>query len=130
MLNSVRLNGDWEAWLDFFADAVIVTATQAVETAQQLLDLSSEDRLKIMELGRPAASILQVHRVLTEHPIATSGLLVEKTGISHATVNKALEHLENLGIVTELTKMKRNRLFSYSRYLAIMNQGTELPSAE
>jgi hypothetical protein len=32
----VRLTGDWEAWLDFFAEAVIVTATQAVEAAQQL----------------------------------------------------------------------------------------------
>ena len=39
LLNNVRLTGDWEAWLDFFAEAVIFTATQAVETAQQLLDL-------------------------------------------------------------------------------------------
>ena len=29
-------SGDWEAWLDFFAEAVIVTAGQAVETARQL----------------------------------------------------------------------------------------------
>ena len=36
LLNNVRMTGDWEAWLDFFAEAVIVTATQAVETAQQL----------------------------------------------------------------------------------------------
>ncbi len=129
LLNNVRLNGDWEAWLDFFADAVIVTATQAVETAQQLLDLSIQDRLKIMELGRLAASILKVHRVLTEHPIATSGLLVEKTGLTHATVNKALERLRGLGIVRELTNMKRNRLFSYGRYLVILNQGMELPDA-
>ncbi|MEI6652225.1 MAG: Fic family protein [Chlorobiaceae bacterium] len=130
LLNNVHLNGDWEAWLEFFADAVIATATQAVETAKQLLDLSSQDRLKIMELGRPAASILKVHRVLTERPIATSGLLVEKTGISDATVNKALEHLGCLGIVRELTSMNRNCLFSYSRYLDILNQGMELPDAE
>ena len=130
LLNNVRLTGDWEAWLDFFAEAVIVTATQAVETAQQLLDLVNKDRANIIELGRAAASIVQVHRVLIEHPIATSGLIVEKTGITHATVNKALEHLVRLGIVTELTKQKRNRLFSYSRYFDIMNRGTELPGRE
>lgn len=129
LLNNVRLHGDWEAWFDFFADAVILTATQAVETAQQLLELTGADRQKIIELGRQAASILQVHRALTEHPIATSGLLVEKTGISHATVNKSLEHLGRLGIVRELTNMKRNRLFSYGRYLDILNQGMELPDA-
>jgi len=46
LLDNVRLTGDWEAWLDFFAEAVIVTATQAVETARQLLDLSHSHRGK------------------------------------------------------------------------------------
>lgn len=127
LLNNVRLTGDWEAWLDFFAEAVIVTATQAVETAQQLLKLSNQDRDKISGLGRAAASTLQVHRALMEHPIATSGLLVEKTRITPATVNKALGHLEQLGIVKELTARKRNRLFSYAGYIEIMSRGTELP---
>jgi Fic family protein len=48
-----------------------------------------------------------------EYPIATSGSLVEKTGITPATVNKALGHLEQLGIVRELTAQRRSRLFSY-----------------
>ncbi len=127
LLNNVRMTGDWEAWLDFFAEAVIVTATQAVETAQQLLDLSSQDRDKISGLGRAAASTLQVHRALMEHPIATSASLVKKTGITPATVNRALAHLEQLGIVKELTAQKRNRLFSYAGYIEIMSRGTELP---
>lgn len=127
LLNDVRLTGDWEAWLDFFAEAVIVTATQAVETAQQLLDLSNRDRNTISGLGRAAASTLQIHRALMEHPIATSGWLVEKTGITSATVNKALGHLQQLGIVKELTARKRNRLFSYTGYIEIMSRGTELP---
>lgn len=127
LLNNVRMTGDWEAWLDFFAEAVIVTATQAVETVQQLLDLSNQDRDKISGLGRAAASTLQIHRALMQHPIATSGSLVEKTGITPATVNKALGHLEQLGIVKELTAQKRNRLFSYAGYIEIMSRGTELP---
>jgi Fic family protein len=126
-LNNVRLTGDWEAWLDFFAEAVIVTAGQAVETAQQLLDLAKQDRDKINGLGRAAASALQVHRALMEHPIATAGSLVEKTGLTAATINKALGHLEHLGIVKELTAQKRNRLFSYAGYVEIMSLGTELP---
>ena len=127
LLNNVRLTGDWEAWLDFFAEAVIFTATQAVETAQQLLDLSTRDRDKISSLGRAAASSFQVHRALMEHPIATSGWLVEKTGITPATVNNSLGHLEQLGIVRELTARKRNRLYSYWEYVEIVSRGTELP---
>lgn len=127
LLDNVRETGDWEAWLDFFAEAVIVTATQAVETAQQLLALSNQDRDRIGTLGRAAPSAQQIHRMLMEHPIATSNWLVEKTGLTPATVNKSLVNLEQLGIVRELTAQKRNRLFSYQGYVDIMNWGTELP---
>jgi len=126
LLNGIRLSGDWEAWLDFFAEAVIVTATQAVDTARQLVDLANEDRDRIKGLGRAAASALRVHRAMMGRPITASGWLVEKTGITPATINKCLGHLERLGIVRELTSRKRNRVFSYTGYLEIMNQGTEL----
>jgi Fic family protein len=127
LLNNIRETGDWEAWLDFFAEAVSATATQAVETAQQLVFLSNQDRDRIGTLGRAAPSALQIHRVLMEHPIATSKWLVEKTGLTAATVNKSLANLEQLGIVRELTAQKRNRLFSCHGYVEIMNRGTELP---
>ena len=127
LLNEVRLSGNWEAWLDFFAEAVIITANQAADTTRQLTDLSKGDRDKIKGLGRAALSTLQVHRALLERPISTAGWLVKKTAISPATVNKCLNHLENLGIVSELTGQKRNRLFSYTRYIEIMNYGTGLP---
>jgi Fic family protein len=128
ILNAVRLNGNWEAWLDFFAEAVLVTATQAIETTEHLLQLSIHDRNTISGLGRGAPSTMEIHRALMEHPVATSGSLVRKTGLTSATVNKALRNLERLDIVTELTAQKRNRLFSYARYIEIMNRGTELPA--
>jgi Fic family protein len=98
-----------------------------VESAQQLLQLSQEDRTQISGLGRAAASTLKVHLNLLERPIATAGWLSNTTGISPASVNKALVNLEKLGIVKKLTTQKRNRLFSYTEYVEIMNRGTELP---
>ena len=126
LLNNVRLTGDWEAWLHFFAEAVVATATQAVDTSKQLIDRADEDRDRISGLGRAAVSALQVHRTMMERPITDSGWLVKKTGITPATVNKSLRHLERLGIVKEVTSRKRNRIFSYAGYLEILNQGTEL----
>jgi Fic family protein len=78
LLNEIRLNGNWEAWLDFFAEAVIVTATQAADTARQLVDLANEDRGRIGGLGRAAASSLRVHQTLMGRPITTSKWLVEQ----------------------------------------------------
>ena len=127
LLDTVRVNGDWEAWLIFFAEAVIVTANQAVNTARQLLDLMNTDREKISSIGRAAPSALRIYHALLERPITSSGWLVDKTGITPATVNKGLGHLERLGIVCEVTARKRNRIFSYPSYMDIMNKGTELP---
>jgi len=62
-----------------------------------------------------------------EQPIATAKWLVEKTGITPATVNNCLDKLKRLGIVRELAGAKRNRIFSYTEYVEIINQGTELP---
>ncbi|ACV69164.1 Fic family protein [Desulfohalobium retbaense] len=126
LLNTVRTEGDWERWLDFFAEAVIVTATQAVETAEQLVGLAQKDEKAIKHLGRSAASTLLIHRALMEHPLTTSQWLVQKTGLSPATVNKSLRSLEQIGIVRETTGHKRNRVFSYHEYISILNRGTEI----
>lgn len=125
LLNHVRLTGDWESWLDFFADAVIETAEIAVETARSLARLAETDRQRINTLGRSAGSALRVQQAMLEHPVVSSGQLVEKTGMTAATVNAVLLRLEQLGVVSELSGQQRNRLYSYTAYINLMNQGTE-----
>lgn len=127
LLNRVRETGDWESWLDFFADAVGSTAEQAAETAQSLANLVGHDREAIMTLRRASPSALRIHESLIRRPIATSSRLVEETGLTAATVNRALANLQHLGIARELTSRKRNRLYSYGAYMDILNQGTDLP---
>ncbi len=125
LLNHVRLTGDWESWLDFFADAIIETAGLAVETARNLARLAETDRERINTLGRSAGSALRVQQVMLEQPLVSPGQLVEKTGLSPATVNSVLLRLEQLGMVTEITGQQRNRLYSYTAYINLMNQGTD-----
>jgi Fic family protein len=117
LLNDVRRNGDWERWLDFFAEGVQASASQAVATANALLALVNGDRDRIAGLGRAASSALEVHQALQRQPITTSTALVNATGLTAATVNKSLAHLERLRIVTELTHRQRGRVFAYRRYV-------------
>ena len=117
LLNEVRLRGDWERWLDFFAEGIEVSAAQAVATANALLALVNADRDRIAGLGRAASSALAVHQALQRQPIATSAALVKATGLTAATVNKSLVLLERLGIVGELTNRRRGRVFSYRGYV-------------
>jgi Fic family protein len=127
LLNRVRLDGDWEVWLEFFADAVAFTARQAVDTVQRLERMAQGDRRQIQTCGKAAGSALRLHHELLRRPINSSKTLAQATGLSHVTVNKTLEILTRLGIVQELTGKKRNRIFSYPAYIRILNEGLELP---
>ncbi len=127
LLNEVRLHGDWERWFDFFAEGIEASAMQAVATANALLALVNADRDRIAGLGRAAASALAVHQALQRQPIATSAALVKATGLTPATVNKSLAHLERIGIVSELTNRQRGRVFSYGEYVEELAAELEVP---
>ena len=70
---------------------------------------------------------LRVHHELLCRPPGTSRGIKGQTGLSHVTVNKALEHLCRLGITQEVTGQKHKRVVSYVDYMTILNEGTELP---
>jgi len=121
LLNAVRLQGDWERWLDYFAEGIEQSATQAVATAQQLLALVNQDRDRIATVGRGAVSALAVLQALQRQPVTTAATLVKDTGLALATVNRMLVQLIDMGIVSELTQRQRNRVFSYRAYVDVLN---------
>jgi len=125
LLNGVRLNGDWERWVDFFAEGIQEGAEQAVSTANTLLAMVVADRDRISRIGRAADSALAVHQAMQRQPITSAAALVAATGLTTATVNKALVHLERLKIVDELTSRRRGRLFSYRSYVSALTAGEE-----
>lgn len=125
LLQRVREKGDWEAWLEFFLEGVKETSDQAADTAKQILELFEADRQKVEGLGRPATSALRVHQCLQTKPILSVPAAVDALKLSAPTVRKSINHLIDLGIVRETTGKRRDRLFVYSGYLDILNQGTE-----
>lgn len=125
LLQEVRENGNWEAWLDFFLAGVAETANQAFEAATRIVDLFKEDRERITNESDRAGSTLRIHDLFQQNPFLTSNQLVQKTGLSAPTVNAALADLEKMGVVEEITGRKRGRVFSYQRYLAILSEGTD-----
>jgi Fic family protein len=124
LLDCVRRDGDWEAWLDFFLEGVRVTADEAVTTARSLAATFEDDRRRVAARGRRAGSALRVHDALKGRPIVSLPYLRESTRLSFPAASAAMELLVELGIARELTGKRRNRLFVYDRYLALLNEGT------
>ena len=126
LLDTVRRDGDWEAWLEFFLQGVTDTASSAVAAAQRLVSLFAEDEERIQRVGRSAGSVVRVHQVLKERAVTSVSAVCASTGLSFPTASTALRRLVDLGLVREVTGRRRNRVFTYHEYLAILNEGTEL----
>ena len=125
LLQRVRTEGDWEAWLDFFLRGVIETTEQATLTARRVLELFRTDRSKAEALGRPAASALRVYDVFQRRVVLSIPSASRQLGLSQPTVASAIDHLLKLGIIREATGRKRRKLYVYDAYLKILGEGAE-----
>jgi len=127
LLERVRKEGDWEAWLSFFLTGARDTAQGAVATAERLAGMFAEDRGKVTTRGRKAGSALRVHEALKTRPISSMPEICRRTGLSFPAASSGMNELVELSIARELTGRRRNRVFVYDRYLAVLNEGTEVP---
>jgi Fic family protein len=115
-LSAVRSNGDWEGWLRFFLTGVTVTANDAVSVAGAIAGLRDRHlRLAATEsVGRFGVPMLDL---LAEQPLVTVKYAVEHLGTTSTTAGALLDRFASLGIVEEITGLKRNRIYRYSPYL-------------
>ena len=125
LLDSVRRDGDWEAWVAFFCQGVTSVSDSAVATARRLLELAEKDRDRLARLGRKAGSAAAIQAALLRTPVCTIPRLAKRTGLTLPTIAKALDVLVERKIVSETTGKKRNRVYRYDQYLGILNEGTE-----
>jgi len=119
-LQSIRTDGGWEAWLDFFLEGVITVAGSATATTGRIVQLIEEDRERIHALGRGAATALRVHDLASRRVILGASGTAQRLGVSEPTVYSALARLEEAGILREATGRRRGRLYVYQGYLELL----------
>ena len=125
LLQEVREQGRWEAWLEFFLTGVRDVARSAHEAARQISELFEADMESVKSLGRAAQTATAALEVLQQRPIITIGKAAELIEVSFPATAKALAHLEELGLINEVSGKQRGRVYAYSRYLEILSEGTE-----
>ena len=127
LLTHVRETGDWETWLEFFLEGVIETAGVAVDTAHRLLTILDTDRETLERQGRRVGSVQRVHEALANKVILSLTGIRKMTGLSFPAASAAMDILVEQGVAREFTGRRRARLFAYSEYLAILNEGADMP---
>jgi Fic family protein len=125
-LDAVRVDGDWEGWLDFFLDGVTTIADEAVATARDLFTLVTADRQRVIH--HSGVNLLAVHLFerLPGRPIITAPWVVGALSTTKPTAGRAIEALEAAGVLVETTGKMRDRVYAYQAYLDRLRAGTEL----
>jgi Fic family protein len=123
LLDKVRAEGDWEAWVDFFLKGVAETADSAALMARKLADCYQEDLIRVQKLGRSGGKAAGALGCFRKRPILDIKGVAAGLNTNFPAATRAIQALVNSGILRETTGKVRNRVFVYQRYIEILNQG-------
>jgi Fic family protein len=124
LLQKVRLTGDWNAWISFFLEAVIYSCQDEIKATKVLFATIQEDSFRIEGIGKGSASVKLVFEYMKKHPITSITEMSEKINVSPHTSAAALNKLQELGIVQEISGKQRGKVYTYKKYLDILSEGS------
>lgn len=119
-LSAVRTEGDWEGWVGFFLDGVETAATDAERGIVAMASLINADRKRLLAAPRVGGVALRLFELLPLMPRFTIEQVRQKLDTTFPTATAAVKLLHDLGMLSELTGQKKNRLFSYAAYVELL----------
>lgn len=118
LLSQIGKNGNWEQWLKFYLRAVVIAAEDASAKIKEIVLLRNRHRQLIIDnMQSRAKSALIVLESLFSQPLISLGKVAELLNVSNQTANTLLKDFVEIGILTEQTGKKRNRVYMYKDYV-------------
>lgn len=122
-LTRVRTHNELEKWILFFLQGIVETAHKSVITLQNIIKLRNDVELnKLPTLGRKQQDARRLINELYKQPIADGALAAEMLNVHASTANRLIADLVQLGILTELTGYKRNRIYAFEPYIKLFER--------
>lgn len=121
-LSLIRTEGDWEAWVSFFLEGVAVAAADAERSIIDIASLIAVDRRKLLQSPKASPASYRLFELLPMMPRFTVERARQQLETTFPTANAAVQVLEQLGIVVEMTGQKKNRSYSYQGYVDLLTR--------
>jgi Fic family protein len=121
LLNEIRFQGGWSAWLEFFLTGVIETCQAGLKNTQAIVERVNQDKAMLSHQGRQSETLESVLEFLLKHPVCSIPYASKGSGISQPTMTKALQTLQALGIVKEESGKQRGKLYAYTAYIDLLS---------
>ena len=125
-LMAIRRKGDWEGWIKFYLRGVFEISKQATDAAKAIMNLQIEHRNRINSLGRASANSLRLLDLLYQKPLINVPKVAVHLGLSQPAARKAINNLQKLEILTEISGKRRDRVYFYESYMDIIREETDL----
>jgi len=126
LLNGIRYQGNWEAWLEFFLQGVIEVSNNSIETAKRIIQLKETLIEKLLENNIGGVNAVKLIDTLFDHPIIAIGQVMEELRISRQAATKLVGKFEDIGIVEEITGKERYKQYMFVDYVRIIEEGTRI----
>lgn len=123
ILNSVRFEGNWEIWIEFFLKGVIETSESSIETARKIISLQNDLKNRLVEHSIGGVASLRFIDFIFGNPIVSSSQVAQELSVSRQTATSMLKKFEDAGIITEITGQKRFKKYVFDEYLGIIQEG-------
>jgi len=121
-LSAVRSDGDWEGWVSFFLEGVAKAAAEAERSIIDVASLISSDRRRLLQSPQAGPGSYRLFEMLPMMPRFTVEHVRRRLKTTFPTASAAVKALEELGVVTELTGQKKNRVYSYQAYVDLLSR--------
>lgn len=120
-LLAISQERDWNGWIDFFLNAVVVQASEDVKKIQAIMSLYQEMKDQIAKLTRSRFAII-VLDALFKNPVFSTSDFVTKTEIPKPTALNLLRKLKEARILSEYRRSRGRRptVLCFDQYLEIL----------
>ncbi|MHB8337666.1 MAG: Fic family protein [Ignavibacteriaceae bacterium] len=117
-LTNVHSKNNLEQWIKFFLIAVIETSKNSIGTFNNLILLKKEiEEKEILSLNKKIPLAKGFLNYLYSQPIVALQDVIDELKVTKPTANAIITDFVTLKILKETTGKKRNRIYTFERYL-------------
>lgn len=116
----VSQQGAWRDWINFFLAGIADQSRDAVRRAQRLLNLWRDYRGQMQAVRSPALA-LQLIDLLFAAPAVTAAYVRQTLAVTPVTAQRAIDRLQQAGILHETTGQRRNRVYLAREIFALLD---------
>lgn len=120
LLSGIRTEGNWEAWVAFFLEGVAVAAAEAERSIVEIATLVAADRRHLLNAPKSGSAAYRLFELLPMMPRFTIERVRQALVTTFPTANAAVKTLQGIGVISEVTGQKKNKIYSYHGYIRLL----------